>query len=77
MSEPPPDWDDPLHPRRWKSNWHADPDGPISGEDYAYLKDLIHSRMGHETERFSAVKPVEPPPPLSRWQKLWGALRGR
>ncbi|WP_066798453.1 hypothetical protein [Sphingomonas soli] len=70
--------DDPLHPSRWKSNWRDDPDGPISGDDLAYLKDLVHSRMGFETERFSAVKhepAPPPPPPLTRWQRIWRSLR--
>lgn len=66
--------DDLLHPSRWKSNWHSDPDGPISGDDYAYLKDLIHSQMGLETERFSAVKPAEPPAAPGRWVRLMAWL---
>ncbi|MBX3563494.1 MAG: hypothetical protein KF730_02845 [Sphingomonas sp.] len=62
--------DDPLHPSRWRSN----PDGPITGDELAYLKDLIHSRMGFETERFSAVTPVPPP---GRWGRFKAWLRRR
>ncbi|WHU02315.1 MULTISPECIES: hypothetical protein [unclassified Sphingomonas] len=58
--------DDPLHPRRWTAR--GGEGGPITGDEYAYLKDLIHARMG-----VGKVEPSPPQPPVRRgfWRRLW------
>ena len=58
--------DDPLHPRRWTAR--GGEDGPITGDEYAYLKDLIHERMG-----VGKAEPSLPEPPVRYgfWRRLW------
>jgi len=60
--------DGPLDPRRWTARGGAG--GPITGDEYAYLKDLVHARMG-----VGKVEPAPPPePPVRRgfWRRLLG-----
>jgi hypothetical protein len=63
--------DDPLDPRRWTAR--GGEGGPITGDEYAYLKDLIHARMG--------VGKAEPPfdsgPPEPVRPRGWRALLQR
>ncbi|NYT40798.1 hypothetical protein HZY97_08530 [Sphingomonas sp. R-74633] len=63
--------DDPLDPRRWTAR--GGEGGPITGDEYAYLKDLVHSRMG--------VGNCEPDPlnapPLAPKRGWWRRLRER
>jgi hypothetical protein len=57
--------DDPLAPRRWTAR--GGEGGPITGDEYAYLKDLIHARMG-----VGKVEPgvPEPAPRRGFWRRL-------
>ncbi|MEP9358117.1 hypothetical protein [Sphingomonas sp. KR3-1] len=58
--------DDPLEPRRWTAR--GGEGGPITGDEYAYLKDLVHARMG--------VGKTEPEPAHPRgWRALLRRLR--
>jgi len=60
--------DDPLDPRRWTAR--GGEGGPITGDEYAYLKDLVHAHMG-----VGKVEPAPPPePPVRRgvWRRLLG-----
>lgn len=68
--------DDPLHPRRWTAR--GGEGGPITGDEYAYLKDLVHRRMGvgnWEPDPFEA--PPAPPPPKGFWRRLRDRVRRR
>jgi hypothetical protein len=65
--------DDPLDPRRWTAR--GGEGGPITGDEYAYLKDLVHRQMG--------VGPAEPepwtppPPPQIGWRRFLRRLLRR
>jgi hypothetical protein len=64
LSDPAPD--DPLDPKRWRAN----PDGPITGDELAYLKDLIAHRMGvgnSDSPWFGTTPEPPPPPPRLPW----------
>lgn len=67
--------DDPLHPRRWTAR--GGEGGPITGEEYAYLKDLVHRQMGVGNWE---PDPFETPAPSVRrglWRRLLDRVRRR
>lgn len=67
--------DDPLHPRRWTAQGGAG--GPITGDEYAYLKDLIHHRMGVGNWEPDPLEAVPPAPHLGIWRQLLDGLQRR
>lgn len=66
--------DDPLDPRRWTAR--GGEGGPITGDEYAYMKDLVHRRMGvgnWEPDPFDAA----PTPRRGFWRRLFDRLKRR
>jgi hypothetical protein len=66
--------DDPLDPRRWTAR--GGEGGPITGDEYAYMKDLVHRRMGvgnWEPDPLEAA----PAPRRGFWRRLVDRLRRR
>lgn len=72
MSETPED--DPLHPRRWTAR--GGEGGPITGDEYAYLKDLVHERMGVGNWEPDPLE-TAPAPRRKGWRRLLDHLRRR
>jgi hypothetical protein len=65
--------DDPLDPKRWTAR--GGEGGPITGDELAYLKDIIAERMGvgnWQPDPF-AERPAPAPPP-TRWERLKARL---
>ncbi|HWU94660.1 MAG TPA: hypothetical protein VN029_03625 [Sphingomonas sp.] len=64
--------DDPLHPRRWMAR--GGEGGPVTGDEYAYLKDLVHRQMGVGNWE---PGPREAAPAPWRWRGLLDRFRRR
>ncbi|WP_145961035.1 hypothetical protein [Sphingosinithalassobacter portus] len=72
QSDTPPD--DPLHPDRWTAQGGRG--GPITGDEFAYLKDLMHRQMGvgHVEPERNWQPPAEPVKPRGAGallRRLW------